>query len=113
MHLFERDCSVQRRHQKVVELAPAPACPEATRQAMGRAAVRLVQHVGYQRAARSSSCWMRTGSFYFIEVNPRIQVEHTVTELITGVDLVQAQILDRAGLRLADPPIALPASGAT
>lgn len=108
VHLFERDCSVQRRHQKIVELAPAPALSEATRQAMGQAAVRLMQHVGYQGAATVEFLLDADENFYFLEVNPRIQVEHTVTELITGVDLVQAQILIAQGRRLADPPISLP-----
>ncbi|MFS8544518.1 MAG: ATP-grasp domain-containing protein, partial [Limnochordales bacterium] len=108
VHLFERDCSIQRRHQKIVEIAPAPSLSEATRQAMGEAAVTLMKHVGYVGLATVEFLVDEDENFYFLEVNPRIQVEHTVTELITGVDLVQAQILVAQGHRLADAPISLP-----
>lgn len=108
VHLFERDCSIQRRHQKIVEIAPAPTLSENTRQTMCDAAVRLMQHVGYSGAATVEFLVDADENFYFLEVNPRIQVEHTVTELITGVDIVQAQILIAQGLRLSDAPISLP-----
>lgn len=108
VHLFERDCSIQRRHQKIVEIAPAPTLSEATRQAMGAAAVRLMEHVRYQGVATVEFLVDAEENFFFLEVNPRIQVEHTVTELITGVDLVQAQIAVAQGRQLADAPISLP-----
>ena len=112
VHLFERDCSIQRRHQKLVEIAPAPSLSEATRQAMAEAAVAMMKHVGYVGLATVEFLLDEHERFYFLEVNPRIQVEHTVTELITGVDLVQAQILVAQGHKLADPPISLPSQRA-
>src|SRR5690606_8839377 len=108
VHLFERDCSIQRRHQKIVEIAPAPSLSEATRQAMGEAAVTLMKHVGYVGLATVEFLVDEDENFYFLEVNPRIQGEHTVSELSTGVDLVQAQVLVAQGYRLADAPISLP-----
>lgn len=93
VHLFERDCSVQRRNQKVVERAPAPYLDEATRQELCEAALRLGRAVGYTHAGTVEFLMdADTGKFYFIEVNPRIQVEHTVTEQVTGIDIVKAQI---------------------
>ncbi|CAD6186648.1 unnamed protein product [Caenorhabditis auriculariae] len=92
VHLFERDCSVQRRHQKVVEIAPAPALPSGVREKILADALRLARHVGYQNAGTVEFLVDQKGNYYFIEVNARLQVEHTVTEEITGVDLVQAQI---------------------
>lgn len=93
VHLFERDCSVQRRNQKVVERAPAPYLDDTTRSALCEAALRLGNAVGYTHAGTVEFLMdAETGKFYFIEVNPRIQVEHTVTEQVTGIDIVKAQI---------------------
>src|SRR5206468_206511 len=93
VHLFERDCSVQRRHQKVVELAPAPNLDDSVRQAMWDAALAVGRAAGLDNAGTAEFLFdVDTGKFYFIEVNPRIQVEHTVTEEITGYDLIQSQI---------------------
>lgn len=105
VHLFERDCSVQRRHQKLIEVAPAVNLPEDRRRALCEAAVQLMRHAGYQGAGTVEFLVDRDYNFYFLEVNPRIQVEHTITELITQVDLVQAQILVADGYRLSDPPL--------
>ncbi|MBX6378667.1 MAG: ATP-grasp domain-containing protein, partial [Clostridia bacterium] len=107
VHLFERDCSIQRRHQKLVEVAPSPSLSEATRQALCDAALRLMREVDYVNAGTVEFLLDEDGSFYFIEVNPRIQVEHTVTELVTGIDIVQAQIRVAEGYRLADPVIGI------
>ena len=109
MHLFERDCSVQRRNQKVVERAPAPYLTQAQRQELCDAAVRLCQSVNYTHAGTVEFLMdADTGSFYFIEVNPRIQVEHTVTEEVTGVDIVKSQIRVTEGGRIGDPESKLP-----
>lgn len=102
MHLFERDCSVQRRHQKVVEMAPAQHLPQATREALWRDAVALAKAAGYRNAGTVEFLVDREGRHYFIEVNPRIQVEHTVTEEVTGVDLVASQIRIAGGATFAD-----------
>jgi pyruvate carboxylase len=112
VHLYERDCSVQRRHQKVVEIAPAPRLDPALRRAICDAAVQIGRSVRYENAGTVEFLVDdRTGAFYFIEVNPRIQVEHTVTEIVTGVDLVKSQILIAQGSPLDDPEIDLPAQG--
>ena len=109
IHLYERDCSVQRRHQKVVELAPAPQLDSDVRDALCEAAVRIGASVGYQAAGTVEFLVdADTNEFYFIEVNPRIQVEHTVTEEVTGIDIVRAQILVTEGERLDDDEIRLP-----
>lgn len=92
VHLYERDCSVQRRHQKVVELAPAMNLDPEIRRGMLDDAVRLARHVGYKNAGTVEFLLDKSGTYYFIEVNARLQVEHTITEEITGVDLVQSQI---------------------
>ncbi|CAG9167992.1 Pyruvate carboxylase [Cupriavidus laharis] len=93
VHLYERDCTVQRRNQKVVERAPAPYLDDAGRAALCDAAMRLMRAVGYTHAGTIEFLMdADSGQFYFIEVNPRIQVEHTVTEMVTGVDIVKAQI---------------------
>lgn len=101
VHLFERDCSVQRRHQKVIEIAPAPNLDDATRQALHRHAVAFAESIGYENAGTVEflleTAGPRTGEVVFIEMNPRIQVEHTVTEEVTDVDLVQSQMRIAAG----------------
>jgi pyruvate carboxylase len=102
IHLFERDCSVQRRHQKVVEIAPAVNLDPDLRVALCRDAVTLARRVGYVNAGTFEFLVALDGRHYFIEANPRIQVEHTVTEEITGVDLVQSQILIAGGATLSD-----------
>lgn len=101
IHLYERDCSVQRRNQKVVERAPAPYLNEAQRQEVCNAALKLAEAASYQNAGTAEFLMdMETGAFYFIEVNPRIQVEHTVTEEVTGVDVVKAQLAVAEGARI-------------
>lgn len=100
MHLFERDCSVQRRHQKVVEIAPALGLATEVRDALTRDAVKLATAVGYRNAGTFEFLVDQQGRHYFIEANPRIQVEHTITEEVTGVDLVQSQILIAGGATL-------------
>eukprot|EP01064_Diplonema_japonicum_P027642 TRINITY_DN4033_c0_g2_i1.p1 TRINITY_DN4033_c0_g2~~TRINITY_DN4033_c0_g2_i1.p1 ORF type:complete len:1204 (+),score=419.60 TRINITY_DN4033_c0_g2_i1:58-3612(+) len=92
VHLFERDCSVQRRHQKVIEIAPAPNLPDDVRDRITASAVKLCKTVGYRNAGTVEFLVDQNNDFYFIEVNPRLQVEHTVTEEITGIDIVQSQI---------------------
>ncbi len=98
IHLFERDCSVQRRNQKVIELAPAPRLEPALRDALCGDAVRFAQEIGYENAGTVEFLLdERRGEYFFIEMNPRIQVEHTVTEETTGVDLVRSQLLIAGG----------------
>ena len=110
VHLYERDCSVQRRHQKVVEIAPAPNLPADIRDGLCQAALDIGNAVGYENAGTVEFLLDRdTGKFYFIEVNPRIQVEHTVTEEVTGIDVVRTQILVAGGHSLKDPEVGLEA----
>jgi pyruvate carboxylase len=108
VHLFERDCSVQRRYQKVVEYAPAWSLPVALRARLADDALKVARQANYTNAGTVEFLVAEDGSHYFIEVNPRIQVEHTVTEVITGCDLVQSQIRIAQGYKLSDPEIAIP-----
>lgn len=101
VHLYERDCSVQRRHQKVVEIAPAKDLPTETRDGILNDAVRLAKSVNYRNAGTAEFLVDQQNRYYFIEINPRIQVEHTITEEITGIDIVAAQIQIAAGATLA------------
>src|SRR5689334_9776223 len=102
IHLFERDCSLQRRHQKVIELAPAPNLDPELRDRICADAVRFAREIGYRNAGTVEFLLDRDGNHVFIEMNPRIQVEHTVTEEVTDVDLVQAQLRIASGESLAD-----------
>lgn len=106
VHLFERDCSVQRRHQKVIEIAPAPNLPDDVRSALHAYAVAFARSIGYENAGTVEflleTAGPRAGEVVFIEMNPRIQVEHTVTEEVTDVDLVQSQMLIAAGQSLQE-----------
>ncbi|MEH7501661.1 pyruvate carboxylase [Neobacillus drentensis] len=107
VHLFDRDCSVQRRHQKVVEVAPSVSISDELRERICEAAVKLMKKVDYLNAGTVE--FLVSGKeFYFIEVNPRVQVEHTVTEMVTGVDIVQTQILISEGHELHGPIIGIP-----
>lgn len=107
IHLFERDCSIQRRHQKVVETAPASALPVELRQTICNAALKLMKNVHYVNAGTVEFLVTPDGEFYFIEVNPRVQVEHTVTEMITGIDIVQTQIKVAEGYALDSDEIGI------
>lgn len=112
VHLYERDCSVQRRNQKVVERAPAPYLNDAQRAELCESALRLARAVNYTHAGTVEFLMdADTGKFYFIEVNPRIQVEHTVTEVVTGVDIVKAQIRITEGARIGQQDDELDANG--
>ncbi|MFN3470944.1 MAG: acetyl/propionyl-CoA carboxylase subunit alpha, partial [Novosphingobium sp.] len=101
VHLFERECSIQRRNQKVIEEAPSPLLDEATRAAMGAQAVALAKAVNYDSAGTVEFVAGQDKSFYFLEMNTRLQVEHPVTELITGIDLVEQMIRSAWGEKLA------------
>ena len=100
VHLYERDCSVQRRHQKIIEYAPAFSIEDKLRQKICNDAIKIAKHVGYVNAGTLEFLVDDNGGHYFIEMNPRVQVEHTVTEMVTGIDIVQSQILIAQGHRL-------------
>jgi len=112
VHLFERDCSVQRRYQKVVEVAPSFGLPEETREKIHDYAVRICRAVNYNNVGTVEFLLDEKNQIYFIEVNPRIQVEHTVTEMVTGIDLVKTQIFVAGGYRLSDTQIKMPSQEA-
>jgi pyruvate carboxylase subunit A len=101
IHLFERDCSIQRRHQKLIEIAPSPQIDETQRSWLGETAVRAAKAVGYTNAGTVEFLMDRDNRFYFMEMNTRLQVEHTITEAITGIDIVQEQIRIADGLPLS------------
>ncbi|NVN99321.1 MAG: pyruvate carboxylase [Geobacteraceae bacterium] len=112
VHFFDRDCSVQRRHQKVVEFAPSLCLTQNQREELCTAALKIAGQVKYRNAGTVEFLVDAEGNHYFIEMNPRIQVEHTVTEMITGRNLVQTQILIAAGHKLSDPEINIPSQSA-
>src|SRR5690606_33633848 len=106
-HLYERDCSVQRRFQKVVEVAPAANLAHGTRTKLYDYAMAIAQQAGYDNVGTVEFLVDANGNVYFIEVNPRIQVEHTVTELVTGVDLIKTQLYIASGHTLTDEQVGL------
>ncbi len=101
IHLFERDCSIQRRHQKLIEIAPSPQLSDEQRRTLGDLAVRAAQTVGYTNAGTVEFLMDEHDNFYFMEMNTRLQVEHPITEVITGIDIVQEQIRIASGLKLS------------
>lgn len=107
VHLFERDCSVQRRHQKVVEVAPSIGLEEDLRDNINNAAVQLMENIKYINAG-TVEFLVSNNEYYFIEVNPRVQVEHTITEMVTGVDIVQTQLKIADGLNIHSASIGIP-----
>ena len=108
VHLYDRDCSVQRRHQKVVEFAPAFTIPDETRREIFESSIRLARKVGYRNAGTLEFLVDADNNPYFIEMNPRIQVEHTVSEMVTGIDIVQSQILVAQGYPLNSNEVNIP-----
>ena len=112
VHLYDRDCSVQRRHQKVVEYAPAFTVPDEVREEIFASSIRLVKHVGYRNAGTLEFLVDDQNQPYFIEMNPRVQVEHTVSEMVTGIDIVQSQIMIAEGYALDSEEIGIPSQDA-
>lgn len=112
VHFYDRDCSIQRRHQKVVEFAPSLSLTQKTREELCTAALKIAGQVKYRNAGTVEFLLDKEGNWYFIEMNPRIQVEHTISELITGRNLVQNQILIACGHKLSDPEINIPSQSA-
>ncbi|WP_096435548.1 pyruvate carboxylase [Alteribacter populi] len=108
VHLYERDCSVQRRHQKVVEVAPSVALSTELRERICESALQLMKNINYLNAGTVEFLVTDDGEFFFIEVNPRVQVEHTITEMITGIDIVQSQILIADGKSLHSKEVGIP-----
>ncbi|GAL80892.1 pyruvate carboxylase [Algibacter lectus] len=108
VHLFERDCSVQRRYQKVIEFAPSYGLKDETKQALYNYATKICKAVNYNNIGTVEFLVDDDDSIYFIEVNPRVQVEHTVTEVITNIDLIKTQIFIAGGYKLADEQIKIP-----
>lgn len=113
VHLWERDCSTQRRHQKLIEESPAPTLPKETRNELCAAAVRLIKKANYHNAGTVEFIVDQENNFYFIEVNARIQVEHPVTEMVTGIDLIKSQIMVAAGEKLPFTQEEIPCNGAS
>jgi acetyl-CoA carboxylase biotin carboxylase subunit len=100
LHFYERDCTTQRRHQKMIEESPCPVLDKRTREELCGAAMRIIKEAGYDSAATVEFLLDKNKNFYFIEVNTRIQVEHTITEMVTGFDLIQLQLRTAAGEKL-------------
>src|SRR5262249_44307447 len=100
IHLFERECSLQRRHQKVIEETPSVALDPGLREKMGATAVKIAELIGYTKIGTMEFILDEQKNFYFLEVNTRLQVEHPITEMVTGVDLVKTQIRIAAGMKL-------------
>ena len=113
VHLWERDCSTQRRHQKLIEESPAPTLPPDVRQSICDAAVRMIKNANYYNAATVEFIVDKDNNFYFIEVNARIQVEHPVSEMVTGIDLIQQQIRIAAGEKLSFTQAEIECNGAS
>lgn len=111
VHLWERDCSTQRRHQKLIEESPGPTLPPEVRKSICDAAVRMIKHANYYNAATVEFIVDKNNDFYFIEVNARIQVEHPVSEMVTGIDLIQQQIRVAAGEKLSFTQDDIPCNG--
>ncbi len=108
VHLYERDCSVQRRYQKVIEFAPSVGLPQETKNSLYKYAIDICKAVNYNNIGTVEFLVDDDGSIYFIEVNPRVQVEHTVTEMVTNIDLIKAQLFIAGGYRLSDEQIKIP-----
>ena len=107
VHLYERDCSIQRRHQKIIEIAPSLGISDKVKNRLYEDAIKIAKEVSYKSAGTVEFLVDKDGNHYFIEMNPRIQVEHTISEMITGIDIVQTQIMIAEGKKLSDPEIDL------